>query len=167
LRIGITGHQDLGDRTAETWVRDCIRRILEPVTRPVGLSSLAVGADQIFAEVILSLGGNLVAVIPFPGYETRLTHGRNTYDFMLAQAREVIHLQPSSSDEESYFAAGKWIVDHSDRMIGVWNGLPAKGLGGTADIVQYATDVGREITLVNPIGRTVVDIAPARNGEDL
>jgi hypothetical protein len=35
-------------------------------------------------------------------------------------------------------AAGHWIVDQSDMVILVWNGYPAGGKGGTADIANYA-----------------------------
>jgi 8-oxo-dGTP pyrophosphatase MutT (NUDIX family) len=38
--------------------------------------------------------------------------------------------------------AGHWIVDHSDLVILVWNGYPAGGRGGTADIASYARLVG-------------------------
>lgn len=166
MRIGITGHQELGNRHTEVWVRNSIRRILEPTLRPVGLSSLAFGSDQLFAELILSLSGILVAVVPFPGYESRFTRGRQAYESLLSRADDIVQLEARASDEESYYAAGKWIVDHCDRMIGVWNGLPAKGIGGTADVVQYAKEVGRGIALVNPADRTIVNI-PARQANDV
>jgi hypothetical protein len=35
-------------------------------------------------------------------------------------------------------AACHWIVDHSDLVMLVWNGYPAGGKGGTADIASYA-----------------------------
>jgi len=50
-----------------------------------------------------------------------------------------------ASDEESYYQAGRWIVDHCDWMVAVWNGLPSRGRGGTADIVAYARRTQRPL----------------------
>src|SRR5206468_2655686 len=45
--------------------------------------------------------------------------------------------------EDAYLAAGHWIVDQSDLVILVWNGYPAAGKGGTADVASYARLVRR------------------------
>jgi hypothetical protein len=56
--------------------------------------------------------------------------------------------------EEAFWNAGKYIVDHSDLVVAVWDGEAARGLGGTADVVQYALTVGRKVVHVNPVART-------------
>ena len=35
----------------------------------IGVTSLAIGADQLFADAVLQLGGELEAVIPFAEYD--------------------------------------------------------------------------------------------------
>jgi len=138
--LGVTGHQRLSQPEGWSDIRRMVRAILEAAPKPlVGLSSLAVGADQLFAEEILGQGGELRLVLPFPRYEDRLTAAsRPIFRTLLAAATAILVLPASSSDEESYLAAGMHIVDNSELLIAVWDGRPAKGLGGTADIVAYA-----------------------------
>lgn len=64
-------------------------------------------------------------------------------------------LPRKTSDEESYLAAGQKVVELSNVMIAVWNGKPAAGLGGTADIVDYARQKNKQICHINPLTRTV------------
>ena len=55
--VGITGHQILADAAGWTWVRAALLAELSEVPPPlIGCSSLAAGADQIFAELVLSYG---------------------------------------------------------------------------------------------------------------
>jgi hypothetical protein len=66
-------------------------------------------------------------------------------------------LEKRRSKQESYFAAGKKVVDATDLLVAVWDGKPAKGLGGTADIVKYARQELKPIIHVDPISRSVTD----------
>ena len=43
---------------------------------------------------------------------------------------------------------GQYVVDHCDVLIAVWDGQPARGRGGTAEIVQYAQEQNRPIIRV-------------------
>jgi hypothetical protein len=155
-RIGITGHQDLADPTAWAWVRDTLRTIVAEQLAPlVAVSSLARGADQLFAEVALEAGGILYAVIPFPGYERTLDREHLArYSALLARAQQEVGV-PMESDESAYWAAGKRVVDLSDLLVAVWNGKPARGRGGTADVVAYAIQVGKRVIHVNPDDRSI------------
>jgi hypothetical protein len=62
--VGITGHQRLDDGEAWTWVANTIREELAKLAPPiVGLTSLAIGADQLFARCVLETGGSIHAII--------------------------------------------------------------------------------------------------------
>ena len=154
MRVGVTGHQRLPGRGVWPWVRTSIATIL-PLDHVVGLSSLAVGTDQLFAEVVLEHRGSLTAVIPFPDYESRFHERRQRFVSLLHRATEIVRLEGTASDEESYYEAGRWIVDHCDWMVAVWNGLPARGRGGTADIVAYAKRMQRPLVHINPVNRVI------------
>jgi len=54
--------------------------------------------------------------------------------------------------EEAFFAAGKAVVDACDWLIAVWDGEPARGLGGSADVVAYARNQGRRVDVIWPEG---------------
>lgn len=158
MRIGVTGHQRLAEPEAWDWVRSQIDMILEHAASPlIGISSLAIGADQMFAESVLGHGGVLEVVIPFPEYEERFTteREREVYRWLLKHAARRIVLDRAGSDEESYCAAGWLIVDSADLLIAVWDGVPAKGLGGTGDVVRYAEQTGKPVVHIDPIKRRV------------
>lgn len=61
--VGITGHQALTSRTRRL-VATAIRDALLGIPNLTGVTSLAAGADQIFAEVVLEVSGRIVAVLP-------------------------------------------------------------------------------------------------------
>jgi|SRR5579863_5235859 len=163
--IGITGHQRLSSAAVWPWVEGQIRATLALLPEPiVGLTSLAIGADQLFAEAVLSIGGRIEAVLPFDGY-TETFSGPDLANFnrLLALSSRTEVLDRAGSDEESYFTAGKRVVELSDLMIAVWDGAPAKGLGGTADIVHYAIALGRRVVHINPAKRVIENLVPAQS----
>ncbi|BBC36702.1 uncharacterized protein SGFS_079960 [Streptomyces graminofaciens] len=151
-RIGITGHRQIPD-AALSVVRSGIRAELLAAVSPWALSSLAAGADQVFAEIALECGAPLTAVIPGMDYETHLGDDdvRTSYRRILKCCAERVELPYERTHEEAYDAAGRYIVDRADRMIAVWDGAPSRGLGGTADIVAYARRAGVPVTVLwNP-----------------
>ena len=151
MRIGITGHQRLKLESDWATVKAKIDEILAQAGQPlIGVTSLAIGADQIFADAILARRGKLEVVIPFYGYERKFDEGpnRQSYRRLIERASAVDVLPARESDEAGYFEAGKRVVDLSDRMIAVWNGLPAGGLGGTADVVRYAEQKNKTIDII-------------------
>jgi hypothetical protein len=114
------------------------------------VSSLAAGADQLFAEIALEYGIALTAVIPGMDYEAHLGDDRvrASYRRLLKCCAERVQLPHEPTHDEAYYAAGRYIVDHVDRMIAVWDGAPARGLGGTGDIVDYARSTGVPVTVL-------------------
>ncbi|MFI2215106.1 hypothetical protein [Streptomyces sp. NPDC020141] len=131
-----------------------IRDILAETARPlVGYGCLAEGADQLFAHELLAAGGELHVVIPSDGYEGTFSNAdRKTYFALLDKAVDVTHLRFDSPSEEAYDAAGHWVGKHCEILIAVWDGKPARGLGGTADAVAHARELGRTVHVVWPTG---------------
>lgn len=125
--------------------------------RLVALSAIAAGADSLFAEAAISLHIPLDVVLPFEGYEEDFAEGeeRARFERLLAAARRTRTLSYERRSQEAYVAVGRWVVDNSDQLIAVWDGLPARGPGGTGDVVTYARECGRALTVVTP--------APARS----
>jgi hypothetical protein len=159
LSIGVTGHRELSDVQGWVWVRAQLHEFLAGLYRPLlGVTSLAIGADQIFAEIVLDLGGQIEAIIPFAGYERTFRNdvelGR--YEELKSLCVRSETLGPFPTEEEAFLSAGKTVVDHSDLLVAVWDGEPAHGTGGTGDIVDYALARRKELVHVNPITRKVV-----------
>lgn len=153
MKVGVTGHQQrLG--IDWLWVRSRIDRYLAGKSIIYGYSSLAAGADQIFADAVLDAGGKLIAVVPMEGYASQLEdEPLKQYERLIAKA-QIVDLRSKKSAEGAFLDSGKWIARNVDRMIAVWDGEDAAGRGGTADIVAYAMSLGRQVHHINPIKRT-------------
>jgi hypothetical protein len=130
-----------------------LTKVREPVT---GLTSLAAGADQIFAQAVLQAGGQIIAILPSGQLETSFEEATALARFqhLLARADEISRMPFDEPSEQAYWAAGRAIVERSDRLFAVWDGKPAAGLGGTADVVAYARERGTSVTVIWPKGCT-------------
>ncbi len=151
-RVGITGHQDLTPTVAE-FVAGQLRRVLGAHEKLIGITSLAVGADQLFARTVLALGGTLEVIVPAATYRATFTSREDlaAYEALLARATitTLPFIEPS---EEAFLAAGQEVARRSDSLIAVWDGRPAHGTGGTADIVAYAKSLGVPVLVIWPKG---------------
>jgi hypothetical protein len=152
-RIAISGHRRLPDLTAglvETAIRGTLAEAAPAVT---GISCLADGADQIFARAVTDLGGGLEAVIPADQYRDGLpADSHPEFDRLLAKAAAVRCLPFAEPTSESYMAASRLMVDAADELFAVWDGGPARGHGGTADVVAYARERGKRVHVIWPAG---------------
>jgi hypothetical protein len=152
-RVGITGHRDLGD-TTHRLVAAALAAELAAYRPLHGISALAEGADQIFAEQVLDARGALTAVIPSADYGAtfQTVAGEATYRRLRACATEVVELPFPSPSENAYWAAGREVVCRSDVLLAVWDGGPSGGMGGTADIVAFAGERSVPTTVLWPRG---------------
>ncbi|WP_343046173.1 hypothetical protein [Nonomuraea typhae] len=137
-----------------TLIDEAIRETLRAHAPPlVGLSCLADGADQIFAQAVLDLGGALEAVIPAQRYRDALPgDSRARYDELLGRAAVVHRLDYIESTSESHMVASARMLDGADGLLAVWDGLAARGYAGTADVVAEAGRRGVPVHVVWPIG---------------
>lgn len=161
MRIGVTGHQRLDEPAGWEWVEREVDRFLSSLPPPLlCVTSLAVGADQLFANAVLRRGGTLEVVLPFPEYESTFTETRDRREYarLLRRAAKVRVLERHGSDEDAYFAAGKRVVDTSGLILAVWDGKPAAGRGGTGDVVDYAIRQGKRTVHLNPVTREITEL---------
>ncbi|MGW4209003.1 hypothetical protein ACWEIJ_13535 [Lentzea sp. NPDC004789] len=151
-RLGITGHRGLSAEL-EAEVDRMIRAAVERGGDLVGVSCLADGADAVFAQAVLDVGGSLVAVLPAVEYRQSLPEDyRPVYDRLLARAGKVVQLPFVTPHPSAYLEAGMRLVEESDSLLAVWDGLPGRGPGGTADVVAYARSRGVPVTVLWPEG---------------
>jgi hypothetical protein len=153
-RLAITGHRDLPEETA---------RLVDAALRAeiakrndgnlVGISCLADGADTLFAQAILDAGGTLIVVIPAKKYRKGLPKDHHpVYDRLLAQASNVIALNRIESGPDAHMEASVRLLAEADELIAIWDGQPARGYGGTADVVKAATQRRLPVTVAWPRG---------------
>lgn len=156
-RIGITGHSSLSDDTARR-VADELHTLLaaRPAEELVGVTCLARGADQIFARVMLDLGGTVEVVLPAADYRQRKVKPDNAAEFddLISRATTVHTMPAVTSNRDAYQAAGEHVINTVDEMVAVWDGTVPDGAGGTGDVVQTARARGIHVTVVWPAGAT-------------
>lgn len=162
LTVGITGHraealppdivQSIAERLGRALdaLRDEALRTLEreaeffSVAEPVFtlVSPLASGTDQMAAVAALERGWMLQAVLPFDPHLYGGERGEvppPLFERLVEEAGCLLELPGDPLDPvEAYVMAGRATVAHCDLLIALWDGLPARGRGGTAEIVDLA-----------------------------
>jgi hypothetical protein len=159
FRIGITGHRHLDDPEALIpAIAEAIRLLRgllpQDAARDVALvavSSLAEGADRLVArELLAEPHASLEAILPMArsAYTEDFGSAQSKAEFrrLLGLARQVRQAPGHPIRPEAYEWSGRRVVDRCDALIAVWDGQPASGRGGTAEIVQYARE--RSVPLV-------------------
>ncbi|MCK9893139.1 hypothetical protein MXD60_00775 [Frankia sp. AgB32] len=163
----MTGHRGLtGDQSS--LVAAELRRVLRPLAAGgfAGISCLADGADTVFADVVLQLGGRLISVIPAAGYrEFQPAAHLGDFDRLLSSSAEVRRQDRPMPDLASLMDASRALVDASDQILAVWDGLPARGFGGTADVVDYARRRSRPVQIIWPRGAVRRPADPATDAD--
>ncbi|MGC0332136.1 hypothetical protein RKD23_005126 [Streptomyces sp. SAI-170] len=153
--IAVTGHMDLTDSSVPL-VRDALRETLKPYSGDLtGVSCIAKGADSLFAEVVLELGGRLIAIIPSKDYRANKVKPGHaaTFDRLVEAADEVIVLDNETANRAAYEEANHELLRRADRLAAVWDGAPPSGKGGgTADTVLEAREAGLPVDVVWPEG---------------
>ncbi|MBI5771426.1 MAG: hypothetical protein HZA93_26870 [Verrucomicrobia bacterium] len=152
--VGFTGHRQLKDPAAvERVIRETLRGLrTEAGVEWLALSSIAEGADMLFARSALRLGMGWEAVLPLPPAEFRADfHPEKWRDVetLLAEAEHVRVIGERSHRDDAYLDCGMETVNHCDLLLTVWNGEPSRGRGGTAEIVAYARDMGRPVIVID------------------
>lgn len=154
LGVGVTGHRwrDLG-----TEARERVERELADVLRAVAagmrgagiehgrlISSLAIGADTRAAQAALALGFELDVVLPvwrevYQSDFAEIDGARATFDACIGRARSVFELPGAAqAGGADYERAGRVMLGQCDLLIAIWDGQPARGRGGTEQIVREA-----------------------------
>lgn len=136
------------------------------------ISPLAEGADRLVARVGVDLGYRLHVPTPFPKGVYRddftATPGSvDAFNTLLGDANAgVLQLDGARDDPvrrlwhqcRSYEAVGRYVVHNCDLLIAIWDGTPAKGRGGTAEIVRRALDIGVPIWWIDATDPTATPI---------
>ncbi|TWT63739.1 NUDIX hydrolase [Rubinisphaera italica] len=154
LTIGVTGHRDLHpDQIPDLKVRlhnlfDDAEQIADGRSLHL-LSPLAAGADQLVAEMGLARECRLIAPLPFrldqyaQDFADQELH---QFHRLLEESQEWFSLPEASETDEKtskpgyskYAAVGRYVVDHSDLLIALWDGQRTHKRGGTEATLQYA-----------------------------
>ncbi len=142
--VGFAGHRAVADPVA---AKRAIEEELEVIRASVsgelvGIASAAAGADLLFLEACQEAGLKTVVLLPF-------SKDRFQEDFddpaewehacRCMDAAWWCEVTPGGEEAPAaYHVVARETLEISDRMLFLWNGQPARGLGGTAETVIEA-----------------------------
>ncbi len=151
--VGFTGHRKLPD---ESTSRRLISQVLGEMKSShevlCGVASVAVGGDLLFAESCVALEIPLRVLLPLPVDDFRNDFDESSWDraeAILGKALSVEVTGDGGLREERYYECGLETVQQSRMLIALWDGEPARGLGGTAQIFEFARSVGRPVVCIH------------------
>lgn len=174
VTVGVVGHRSLEHQAV---LRATVQCVLDDIVNIHGcggqshphlccLSSLAEGADRLVAEEVLKRpGACLKVVLP-------LTVRDYLEDFATDESRRQFHAllerdpapvmlsRENLSDvcapqdllkvrRQAYARAGRCVVDACTVLLGIWDGQPARGIGGTAQSIEHARRQRRPLYLID------------------
>ena len=89
----------------------------------------------------------LITVVPHEGQANNWTEvWRERYFRILEYSSDVVTLE-SHYSSGCYHARNRYLVDHADSVLALYNGSPT---GGTAYTVKYAYQRNKEIIIIDP-----------------
>lgn len=112
------------------------------------ISGMARGVDLWAAEIVLALRDEgtairLICASPYKGFEARWSREwQERYGNVMERADLVRFICPGYS-RDCFQRRNEWMVDHSARVIAVYNGGP----GGTRNTVEYAERCGVAVVI--------------------
>lgn len=115
----------------------------------VFISGMARGIDINAAEIVLRIRQEgypirLICASPYPGFEDNWCKSWQTrYRVVMANA-DFVKYTGSCYSKNCFQNRNEWLVNHSSRVIAVYNGTP----GGTKNTIEYAMKQGIHVVQI-------------------
>lgn len=138
MKVALTGHRPERLRGHEAEVREWIEQQFKTNNFSKAYCGMAQGADQIFGSVAKENDIPIVCCLPFPKkkyhpFEEYLMDGA------------WIYTAGQEYNKQNYFIRDKYMVDQSDVLLAVWDGIE---FGGTYNTIKYAKEQGKKIIYI-------------------
>lgn len=129
------------------YVKSELRKNLLELKPTKCISGMALGTDQIGAELCIELNIPFIAAIPFIGQEKKWPKkSQDKYFQLLECAEEKIIVCPGGYSPQKMQDRNEWMADRVHVILAVWDGSD----GGTANCIRYAQSIDKRIILINP-----------------
>ncbi len=155
-------------RYLEAFNAESRKNIQELQATPVSftiISPLAEGADRLVARIVLEqTNTRLIAALPFKREDYLddfvTPKSKDEFTTLLKKSHRCIELDMKVANatqgadtvdarRSGYRRIGEYVVEHSDILIALWDGKPARGGGGTAEIVSLAIKEGKPVFIIS------------------
>ena len=151
-RCCFTGHRPEKLNTSEKEVKGALRKQINQAVYDgftVFITGMARGVDLWAAEIVLELRKRnkdikLICAIPHDGFEVRWSPSwQQLYRYVLTEA-DLTRVISKGYHTGVYQVRNEWLVNHSARVIAVFNGQPS----GTKNTIDYAYRQGVPVALI-------------------
>ena len=110
------------------------------------ISGMARGVDIWAAEIVLRLRDegmpiHLICAAPFEGFERSWDDSWKQRYIEVMKKADLVKYVCKSYSRACFQIRNEWMVDHSSRIIAVFNGQA----GGTKNTIKYAKEIGVEV----------------------
>jgi uncharacterized phage-like protein YoqJ len=145
-RCCFTGHRPEKLRDSEQYIKSELKKAIRQAISDgftVFISGMARGVDLWAAQLVLEMCEEnskikLICASPYEGFEKRWPEAwQRLYTSVLIRADYVRFINKSYSPDV-FQRRNEWMVNHSARVIAVYNGTP----GGTRNAIKYAKQKG-------------------------
>lgn len=142
VKIGITGHRPTRvgkeSKDIECWLEEQLINLKACYKDIELLTGMAYGVDQTAALIAIKLGIPVKCYFP---YKHKLTDLEQT---IVDQASEVLYVFDGYISKQVYLQRDRMLVDDSDVLLVVWDGINA---GGTYYTYKYAQEQHKNMFL--------------------
>lgn len=139
IKIMITGHRPDRLKGKERLVTEWVNEQLDKY-KPLCISGMAQGVDQIFATAAREKGLKYWCVFPFK----RPLH--QIESSLVENAERTIYYSQNYEGPHIYTERDWWMVDVADVVLAVWDG---EKVGGTWETIRYAQKQNKTIIYFN------------------
>ena len=113
------------------------------------ITGMARGVDIWAAEIVLAKKKKhpelkLICALPYEGFENSWSADWQKRYRKILERADLTRAICANFSYSSYQVRNEWMVDHSSRVIAVWNGEPS----GTKNTIDYARKLGLNICFV-------------------
>ena len=133
--LTVTGHRPQRLKGQEKLIKKWAKAQLLQLQPSILYNGMAQGADQIVAIAAKELNIPIICCYPFPRKNYHPT------EQWIMENNKIIFIQPTFS-KQSYIIRDKFMVDHSDVILAVWDGIQQ---GGTYTTREYAIKQGKKV----------------------
>ena len=153
--LGVVGHRQLRLEEIPRLQREFdshIQLLLESFikTKIIVLTGIAEGADRIPESSQFRDYFSICAVLPFAKEDysndfptekqrSEFDETLNQCDYILLSPQSPTGRISSASRDKAYQESARWISDNSNLLIGFWDGMGPRGIGGTSETIIYRT----------------------------
>lgn len=142
--VGVTGHRQLSH--SHQAVKLVTSQLFTTLLATEVITGMALGFDQLVAELCVEMNIPFVAAIPCKDQEKLWTKGQQDYyHTLLAKAARSVMVDEGEYAPWKMMKRNQWIVDNSQHMVSYWNGSKE---GGTAHCLRYAKSQKRAVEFV-------------------